>query len=194
MQILKVGNLNKPNPPNLGMLPIFHMDGTRYGFTLFELIVVLAILGSVLFMTIPRFSAMLPSREKAASLNLLFHTISQLKTIAVNDKNNYTMHIDTADSSMWVTHQQMNQEEIDKAKENSIKLDDSLHIDRVEFFGITTPVEDEYRFNFSHDGYCDMALIHITRRDSANDITILIEPFLPYPEIRKSSFSFDLCN
>ncbi len=169
------------------------MNWKRAGFTLLELIVVLAVLGSVLFMILPRFSTLLPGNNRTGGINLLLNTINELKKKSIIENINYTLHLNVTKSTLWVTQQSMTPKSLSRAREDAFQLDESIRIGGVEFYGISSQIEDEYQFHFSREGYCDMALIHIENRDNGENFTIVTSAFLSSAEIRKGYFSFDSC-
>ncbi|MBF0376645.1 MAG: type II secretion system protein [Desulfamplus sp.] len=73
------------------------------GFTLIELIVVLAIMGSVLFITLPKFRTLTFDDTSERGLNILLNTVKDLKKKALSDGMDYILHLDVVKSVMWVT-------------------------------------------------------------------------------------------
>lgn len=165
----------------------------RAAFTLLELIVVLAVMGSVLFITLPKFSALLPGKSGAGGINLLVNTINGLKKKSVVEGVNYVLNLNPTKSTLWVTQQDMTPEMLGRARQKAHQLNESITIGDVEFHGISNPIADEYQFRFNREGYCDMALIHLENRNRGEKITIVIQPFLSSAEVRRGYLSFDPC-
>ncbi|MBF0573967.1 MAG: type II secretion system protein [Desulfamplus sp.] len=84
----KAGNLNRVS---------------NSGFTLIELIVVLAVMGSVLFITLPKFRTLTFDDTSERGLNILLNTVKDLKKKALSDGMDYILHLDVVKSVMWVT-------------------------------------------------------------------------------------------
>jgi len=164
------------------------------GFTLIELIVVLAIMGTVLFVTLPKFRALTSGDESDRQLNSLLNTVRSLKKRASFDGIDYFLHFDSARSVMWITSDGMAQELKEKAREKGTDLPESLRLTDVEIYGISNlQMQDEYQIRFSRQGYCDMALIHLKEKNSGTDLTVVIEPFLYGIEIGRKYISFEQC-
>jgi len=170
-------------------------SSTKSGFTLIELMVVLAVMGTVLFITLPKLGPITFGDQDERGLNLLLNTVRYVKKKAQVDGVDYTLHIDAVKSVMWVTSAENIEETSDNKSKDRTPFPESLHIKGVEIYGFSNqqPQED-YRIGFSMSGYCDMALIHLKQRGVKEEITVVIEPFLPGAEIRRKFISFDQCS
>lgn len=84
------------------------------GFTLIELIVVMAVLGTILFITLPKFGKLTLNSytdnsynnyndETINDLNLLISTIKELKKKSVYNGIDYILNLDIEHSLMWIT-------------------------------------------------------------------------------------------
>ncbi|MBF0232325.1 MAG: type II secretion system protein [Desulfamplus sp.] len=166
----------------------------KSGFTLLELIVVLAVIGTVLFITLPKFRTLTFGNDSNRQLNLLLNTVRDLKIRSISDDIDYILHLDSDRSVIWITSSDMPSDIMDKAREKGQPLPQSLYLTGVDIYG--TPDhsrEDEYRILFSRYGYCDMALIHIRDRESMDELTVVIEPFLSDTKIIRRYISFGQC-
>ncbi|MBF0467508.1 MAG: type II secretion system protein [Desulfamplus sp.] len=166
----------------------------KSGFTLLELIVVLAVIGTVLFITMPKFRTLTFGNNSNRQLNLLLNTVRDLKKRSISDDMDYILHLDSDRSVMWITSSDMPPEIMDKTREKGTPLPESLYLAGVDIYG--TPDhrrQDEYRIIFSRYGYCDMALIHIRDRESMDELTVIIEPFLSDTKIIRKHISFEQC-
>lgn len=181
------------------------------GFTLIELIVVLAVIGTVLFMTLPKFSALNFRDNGGQKLNFLLNTIKELKKKSISEGSDYFLHLDTVKSSIWVTSAgtmgEINAKsglssdlrtkqlaQVEAAKKNAASLSESLYITGVEIYGLSNRNSyDQYCIRFSSQGYCDNALIHLKERETGETLTVVIEPFLSSAEVRRKYISFAEC-
>ncbi|MBF0302110.1 MAG: type II secretion system protein [Desulfamplus sp.] len=191
MLILKVGKLNKSQ---------------ELGFTLIELIVVLAVMGTVLFITLPKFRALNFVDDNQRQLNILLNTIKELKKKSIADSRDYILHLDAAKSLMWVTSENRlpemasqtklkQMESTEKEKHDATSLPEPFYITGVEIYGLPDQKsQEEYLIRFSKKGYCDMTLIHLKERGTGNSLTVVIEPFLSDAEIKIEYISFDRCS
>ena len=152
---------------------------------------VVSIMGMVLFFVLPKFQAFQVFPDSGTSLGKILRIVENLKTAAVSKNRDFIMHIDSEAGLIWITNDSMEDDEIDQAKENGIKISDKIIILDVEFFGKGLKEAESSGIRFSRHGYSDMALIHL--QDQGNDITIRIEPFLAKAEIENRHVSFEEC-
>ncbi len=180
------------------------------GFTLLELMVVLAILGSVMFVTLPKFRALMPSQGSRHGVAVLMQSIETLKRKALMEDVDYTLHINPESNHLWTTHDSMTPEMKRSAKKNAISFDEAIAIDSITFSGlpdgkmgwkneIDEDSEDSnagiYRIHFSHKGFSDMAWIQCRRLDTEQFLTVMIQPFLSRAELLPGDLSYpSQCN
>ncbi|MBF0204882.1 MAG: type II secretion system protein, partial [Desulfamplus sp.] len=171
------------------------------GFTLLELIVVLAVMGTVLFMTLPKFRTLTFGDDSNKQLNILINTIRDLKKRSVADGMDYILHLDAEKSVLWITSSDMLSDELidnDQKKDAQKKetpLPESFYLTDVEIYGKPNYQieENQYKIRFSRHGYCDMSRIHIKDRSSGDAITIVIEPFIGEVSIEHKYIAFEQC-
>jgi prepilin-type N-terminal cleavage/methylation domain-containing protein len=150
--------------------------GYRNGFTLLELIVVIALFSIMLVLTVPRFNDTLFNDETKKNSRWVIGKIQALKEAAIRNQKDYTLHIDLDGERFWETDESMSAEDLEKASLNANDLPAGLKIADIEFptrGKINTGKTD---ISFYKKGYSDKAIIHI--RDGESDISFLIEPFL----------------
>ena len=160
------------------------MTRKTQGFTLIELVTVMAVMGTVLFFTLPRFDAFNPFGASMTPTGKLLLIIEQLKSQALETQQDYLLNIDTATGRVWVSSSALvpGVEEMPEPKAPSdplisfsgdssienVKIVSKIMVDGGDDQGIT--------IGFSGNGYCDQAFIHI--RENDQDFTVAIEPFL----------------
>ena len=102
--------------------------------------------------------------------------MDDLKKRAIELDVDFLMHMDKRSGMVWVTHNKMDNEAENKARENGVKLSDNITILDIEFPGMTDTQTQDYQIRFNRQGYSDFAFIHIIENKS--NITLKIEPFL----------------
>ncbi len=147
------------------------------GFTLIELTVVIALIGIMLFFTMPRLQGFVgPNQDKKFSRWLIMQ-INTLKDNAARNRKLYTLHISPESGKLWITEESATEEAILEAEEGGHQVPEDLRITDVEF-----PIQGKISAGradicFYKNGYSDKALIHLEDDDN-NQISFLIEPFL----------------
>ncbi len=146
------------------------------GFTLMELIVVMALLSIMLIFSVPRFHETLFLDESKTGSRWMIGKIQSLKEAAVRNQRNYTLHFDLDTDHYWETDDSMPDEDIEDAAMQTEPLPDGLKIADIEF-----PVRGKVSagrtdITFYKNGYSDKALIHVQEGESY--VSYAIEPFL----------------
>lgn len=148
------------------------------GFTLLELVVVMALMGMILSFTLPRLQESLFSGGKKKLFRSLILTVKALKENAVGDQRTFFLHVDIDSDSIWTSHEAMTEEELAREKENRTRLSGELSIVDVVYPGKGMLSQGETEVGFYKKGYSDYALIHLVEGDD-RFYTMVIEPFLP---------------
>ena len=171
------------------------MIRNNQGFTLIELVTVMAVMGIVLFFTLPRFDAFNPFGASMSPTGKLLLLIEQLKSKAVETQQDYLLKIDTMTGQVWVTSPALVSEAGDTLEKESspealISFSDDSSIEDVKMALRTMDDEedsDEITIRFSGDGYSDQAFIYIQEED--RDLTVAIAPFLPRAQLLEGHVS-----
>ena len=159
------------------------------GFTLIELIVVIALLGLMLFFSLPRLQGNPFLDDTQKSSRWLIGKIQLLKESAIRDQKLYTLHFDLDSGRVWETNESMSPEEIESAVLNSYALPDDLRITDIEYPTKGKIYSGQAAINFYKAGYTDKALVHMQDGDAS--LSFLIEPFLPNVQLFEKYASFE---
>ncbi len=160
------------------------------GYTLIELIVVMALISILLAFAVPRISDVQVMDQSKAFSRWLTVKIQVLKEQALTEQRLYTLHIGMDVGRIWITHEGMTETEIEKAEEGEFELSDDVRILDVEY-----PTKGKIAFgradiSFYKNGYSDKVLIHVEDADN-QPRTYLIEPFLSRIKIYDDHVGFD---
>ncbi len=184
MQISTPGKLNNP--------------WAISGFSLVELIVVMFILSVLAFLTLPVFKHPgMGERGKTGDSRDLAQFIEALRQKAFKENKDYLLHLDLVSGRAWagISEADAGTEEANTADtENTKSLESGLSglsLDRVEFFTQTDREPEDTIIRISHNGTCEMALIHMGTDDG--DITLKLHPFIKDVEIIQGNLSVHDC-
>lgn len=159
------------------------------GFTLIELIVVVALLGLMLFFSLPRLQNNPFLDDSKKSSRWLIGKIQTLKESAIRDQKAYTLHFDLDSGRVWETNESMSKDDIENAVLNSYTLPDDLRIIDIEFPSKGKINSGQVSINFYKAGYTDKALVHM--QDGSTYLSFLIEPFIPNVQFFEKYASFE---
>jgi len=164
----------------------FHQNA---GFTLIELIVVIALMGLMLFFSLPRLQNNPFLNDAKESSRWLISKVQSLKESAIRDQKRYTLHFDLDSGRVWETNEAMSPEDIESTMMDSYELPDDLRIVDIEYPSIGKIYSGQAEITFHKAGYTNKALVHM--QDGDTYLSFLIEPFLPDVEFFDKYASFD---
>ena len=148
----------------------------RNGFTLMELMVVMALLTIMLVFSIPRLHETFFLDEGKTSSRWIIGKIQSLKEAAVRSQKHYRLHFDLDTDHYWETDESMQAEDLETAALETKPLPDGLKIADIEFPAAGKVSSGRTAITFYKNGYSDKALIHV--QDGEGYASYLIEPFL----------------
>ena len=159
------------------------------GFTLLELLVVVALLSVVAAVAVPRIAVNLPADPQKVVSRWLMINIGHLKQKAVYEQQDFFLHLDMTAQQMWITSTAAAPDLSDPLKENRFVLPRDVRLVDVEFPLQQHVERHRAAIHFNKAGYSDHALIHLATRDG-HTWTFLIEAFLHQVRQRKGRITF----
>ena len=159
------------------------------GFTLIELIVVVALMGLMLFFSLPRLQNNPFLNDTKKSSRWLIGKVQTLKENAMRDQKRYTLHFDLDSGMVWETNETMSQDEIANSVLDSYNLPDDLRIIDIEYPSKGKVYSGRAEIIFYKTGYTNKALVHMQEDDTY--LSFLIEPFLSNVQFFEKYASFD---
>ena len=162
---------------------------TAGGFTLMELIVVMALLGIMIAFTVPRLHGTIFLDDTKKSSRWLIGKVQALKESAIQNQKQYVLHIDLDTDRIWDTDESMSADDLETATLNAYTLPGTINVMDVEFPVAGKIFSGRADIRFYKAGYTDKALIHI--QDEHQQLSFLIEPFLPQVKLFEKYATFD---
>jgi len=159
------------------------------GFTLIELIVVMALMGVVLFVAIPRLEGNPFMDDTKESSRWLISKIRMVRESAVRDQKDYVLHIDLDTNRIWDTAAGLEEDAAEKAATEARRLPDAFRVADVQYPRQEPQTNGEAQIKFYRSGFTDKALIHVLDDDS--NLTFVIETFLTDVRILASYAGFE---
>lgn len=120
------------------------------------------------------------------------HLIDDLKIKAMNEYTDYILHLEPSSGRIWISHDQMDDDQKENALQKAVLLADGSQITEIQIAGEGRIASSEYQIHFRKKGYSDFAYIRMIEKD--NHLTLAIEPFLPQTRILDRHVYFEKCN
>jgi prepilin-type N-terminal cleavage/methylation domain-containing protein len=161
----------------------------RRGYTLIELIVVIALLGIMIGFSVPRLHDTLYLDDSRKASRWIIGKLNALREAAIQEQKTYILHIDMDSNRIWDTEATMSEDNRLEAALNSKALPGDMQVIDVEFpiGGKVSTGRADIRFYKS--GYSDKAMIHV--QDNEEQLSFLIEPFLTKVTLYDKYASFE---
>jgi prepilin-type N-terminal cleavage/methylation domain-containing protein len=163
---------------------------TDHGFTLIEIVVVLALVTLLLTVAVPRLAENAFIDPKRKTSLWITKKIHSLKAQSISQARDHTLHIDLTTGQMWTTHAGQPEEEATAARQAGHTLPEGALIEGVEFPRIGLQTSGQADVQFFKTGYSQKALILIGFDDGSRR-SFLIEPFLPKVKLYEEPFSIN---
>lgn len=159
------------------------------GYTLLELIVVMALIGIVFFFAIPRFEGSFFLDDAKQSSRWLIGKLQALREEALRTRRLQVLHVDLDTGRLWVTSEAMTAEETDRAIQRAQRLPGGGRVVSVDFAQQDRVSAGRANIRFFGDGHTDRVLIHVRHGDAYT--SFLLEPFLSQVRMFDHVVGFD---
>ena len=162
---------------------------TAKGFTLIELIVVMALLGIMIAFSVPRLHGTIFLDDTKESSRWIIGKVQSLKESAIRNQKQYVLHIDLDTGQAWDTDESMSADDLEKAALNAYTFPGGIRVMDVEFPIAGKIFSGRAAIRFYKAGYTDKAMIHL--QDDNQQLSFLIEPFLPQVKLFEKYATFE---
>jgi len=165
-------------------------DGPSAGFTLIELIVVIALMGVMLFFSLPRLQANPFDKGVNRATHWLIGRIGMLRENAVRNGKNCSLHLDLDAGRIWETSAAMTPQEVEQAAlEDNFRLPADVRLVDVQYAAGGKQNSGQAQITFYRTGYADKVLIHL--QENGTYRSLLVEPFLSEVVVFQKYAGFD---
>jgi len=149
------------------------------GFTLIELMVVIALISIMLMVATPNFSGFLFTDNTNKTARWIMVKVKLLKERAVCDQKDYVLNADLDNNFFWITDETMEtDEDLLAARKNGYELPEGVTLVSIASSGRGEISSGQTEVFFNKKGYSDRALIMIAGEDDRK-LYLTIESFLP---------------
>ena len=159
------------------------------GYTLIELIVVVALLGIMLTFTVPRLHSTLFLDDTDTVSRWIIGQVQALREAAIQNQKQYILHIDMDTHRVWDTNESMSEEDQENAALDAYALPGNVRIVEVEFPIGGKIISGRADIRFYKTGHTDKALVHLD--DGDRQLSFLIEPFMAKVKVFEKYASFE---
>ncbi len=146
-------------------------------FTLLELIVVVAVIGTVLVLTLPRLQLPGVHDDLEAAARQLIQAHGRLRDEAVGRQQRHTLHLDLDRQRIWITHAAMDEEQTRAAADEGYRLPRRVRLERLRLPEDRDISAGAYGVDYFPDGHSFMAAVELAESEGRR-LTLRIEPFL----------------
>jgi prepilin-type N-terminal cleavage/methylation domain-containing protein len=165
-------------------------DADLDGYTLIELVVVMALISTMFFFAMPRFRDNVLTDQVRKTSRWVITQTRHLKQQSIREKKDYILHVDIDSDKLWISTPDMEAEALEKAQDEAFQLSEEVAIMDVAFPGRGKILSGQVDIYFYAKGYSDKALIHL-QQDNDRQVSFLIEPFLPQTKYIEDYSDFD---
>lgn len=165
------------------------MGPRQAGYTLLELIVVMALIAIVFFFAVPRFEGTFFFDDANQSSRWLIGKLQALREEALRTHRRQVLHIDFETNRLWETSESMTAEEAERAVQRAQRLPGGALVVSVEFPNTERVYAGRTEIRFYGDGHSDRVLIHLRQGDITT--SFLLEPFLTRVKMFDAPVGFD---
>ena len=186
MAMIFTGKFKANNPIHSDLL---NFRFQSKGYTLIELIVVVALLGIMLTFTVPRLHSTLFLDDTDTVSRWIIGKVQAMREAAIQSQKQFILHIDMDTHRIWDTNESMSEEKREDAALDAYELPGNVRIVEVEFPIGGKFISGRADIRFYITGHTDKALIHLD--DGNRQLSFLIEPFLTKVKVFEKYASFE---
>lgn len=165
-------------------------QGSDRGYTLVELVVVMAVIGATFYVVLPRLSAALVADPLRDTVRYLSQTTSDLRAKAVLTQQRQILFVDLDNNRLFTGGQPSSGPSVKRpAPEKAYALGADLSLTGLHLPQRQRLASGAVPVCFHPQGHSDQVIIHLARADGQR-FSLYINPFLPEIEIRSGLMDY----
>ena len=162
------------------------MKTSSSGFTLLELIVVIALIGIMLVVSVPTLQNTLIDDRLKGTCRKIIGLVNSLRELAAREQQPYFLNIDRNENRIWyekdmevgAAEEEEGAEETEETEgRQELNIPDEIRISEIWTRSEGEYSDDQSRIWVSSKGYMDQTVLHVTDDDD-NVISLHFSPFL----------------
>jgi general secretion pathway protein H len=161
----------------------------RPGYTLIELIVVMALIGVILGVAAPKIRDVLANDPLKGTARKMIGLVYDARNESIRTHAAHALHMDMETNRFWIDTEMMSDEERELARKEGPVLPDTVRIQDVWLENKGKKSAGETRILFSEEGYVQPAAIHLTCKDGRK-WTLTLSPFIGQVKIFEKYVDF----
>ena len=148
------------------------------GYTLVELIVVLAVISIVVGLTMPRIRSSLSGDTLHTSVRRLVGVIKETREEAIRAHQSRYIQVDPVANRLWIHSESGDRQEEGAGQGRTIRLPEDVRI--VDVWGAEhgTIAEGRVAIRISDKGYAEPTVIHLEAKGEERTVSLELQPFL----------------
>jgi len=164
-------------PKKIPCVPRPLAKGNLQGYTLIELIVVIALIGLLLAVGMPRLRTSLLTNNLKLTTRRIIGIAKGLRNKAVREQKVYYLYLDLDNNRYWTDSGAQSDEERSLARQGAVNFAEDVRIVDVWSRSKGKQADGEAVIRFSAKGYVDLTAIHLGAADD-RQVTLVLAPFL----------------
>ena len=163
-------------------------DKNDRGYTLIELSVVVALIGMMLLIAVPKVRDALLADDLKAAARQLVGASREIRVEAIREHVDYILHLDISHPGFWVYSADMTPEKLAEIRKKAARFANGVKITEFSQPGEDKIHEGEVDIRFYRQGYTDPAVLHLAKDERA--FTVVFHPFLDKVSVYESDITF----
>ncbi len=159
-----------------------------YGFTLLELIIVVALIGLMMVVSIPAMrDTLFDDPLKAVSRKMIGY-IGSVREKAIQEQQSYLIYVDIDENRLWhIKESEERSEKKEPPEKGILQLHEDVDLRDIWAKATGTTSRGIPELWISRQGYLDQTILHL-ENDDGDSLSLIISPLLPGIEVQEGYY------